>query len=178
MKLHFIDLNFPAAHYIPGQGGKCEGVHGHNYFIRDLVVNVVSSKLSDEQLLGRTGMIIDFGLIKDYFKREWDHKLIVPTNDAQDWAIFLDKIGRRQNLKVVDLTTAEGMALDIKRDLINMIHSCVFDRLSNEGVRPSDIDVRVDVSLFMPSDLDKEALNKTFKKCFKWCDKKLDEVLE
>ena len=38
--------------------------------------------------------------------------------------------------------------------------------------------VRVDVSLFMPSDLDKEALNKTFKKCFKWCDKKLDEVLE
>ena len=38
--------------------------------------------------------------------------------------------------------------------------------------------VRVDVSLFMPSELDKKSLDKAFKKCFKWCDKKLDEVLE
>ena len=37
--------------------------------------------------------------------------------------------------------------------------------------------LRVDVSLFMPSDTDKKSLNKTFKKCFKWCDNKLDEIV-
>lgn len=37
--------------------------------------------------------------------------------------------------------------------------------------------LRVDVSLFMPSDTDKKSLDKTFKKCLKWCDKKMDEVL-
>lgn len=38
--------------------------------------------------------------------------------------------------------------------------------------------LRVDVSLFMPSETDKKSLNKTFKKCFKWCDNKLAEILE
>ena len=37
--------------------------------------------------------------------------------------------------------------------------------------------LRVDVSLFMPSEIDKKSLNKTFKKCLKWCDGKMDEVL-
>jgi len=38
--------------------------------------------------------------------------------------------------------------------------------------------LRVDVSLFMPSDTDKKSLNKTFKRCFKWCDDKLDGIME
>lgn len=38
--------------------------------------------------------------------------------------------------------------------------------------------LRVDVSLFMPSDTDKKSLNKTFKKCFKWCDDKLDSIMD
>jgi hypothetical protein len=37
--------------------------------------------------------------------------------------------------------------------------------------------LRVDVSLFMPSATDKKSLNKTFKKCLKWADDKMDEVL-
>jgi hypothetical protein len=37
--------------------------------------------------------------------------------------------------------------------------------------------LRVDVSLFMPSETDKKSLNKTFKKCLTWCDNKMDEVL-
>ncbi len=37
--------------------------------------------------------------------------------------------------------------------------------------------LRVDVSLFMPAKTDKKSLNKTFKKCFKWCDNKLDEIV-
>lgn len=38
--------------------------------------------------------------------------------------------------------------------------------------------LRVDVSLYMPSKTDKKSLNKTFKKCFNWCDDKLDSVLD
>lgn len=37
--------------------------------------------------------------------------------------------------------------------------------------------LRVDVSLFMPSETDNKSLNKTFKKALKWCDGKMDEVL-
>ena len=37
--------------------------------------------------------------------------------------------------------------------------------------------LRVDVSLFMPSKTDKKSLNKTFNKCFKWCDTKLDDIM-
>lgn len=37
--------------------------------------------------------------------------------------------------------------------------------------------LRVDVSLYMPSDTDKKSLNKTFKRCLKWCDNKMDEVI-
>lgn len=37
--------------------------------------------------------------------------------------------------------------------------------------------LRVDVSLFMPSETDKKSLNKTFKKCLTWCDNKMDEVV-
>ena len=38
--------------------------------------------------------------------------------------------------------------------------------------------VRIDVSLYMPSETDKKSLDKTFKKVFKWCDKKLASVVE
>jgi len=37
--------------------------------------------------------------------------------------------------------------------------------------------VRVDVSLYMPSKTDKKSLDKTFKKVFKWCDKKLADIV-
>lgn len=37
--------------------------------------------------------------------------------------------------------------------------------------------LRVDVSLFMPSETDKKSLKKTFKFCKNWCDDKMDEVI-
>jgi hypothetical protein len=47
-------------------------------------------------------------------------------------------------------------------------------RTTNTGDYES---LRVDVSLYMPSDTDKKSLDKTFKKCLKWCDKKMDGIL-
>lgn len=37
--------------------------------------------------------------------------------------------------------------------------------------------LRIDVSLFMPSETDTKSLNKTFKKCLKWCDNKMEEII-
>jgi len=38
--------------------------------------------------------------------------------------------------------------------------------------------VRFDVSLYMPSDTDKESLDRTFKRCDKWCEKKMKKILK
>ena len=37
--------------------------------------------------------------------------------------------------------------------------------------------LRVDVSLFMPSETDKKSLKKTFKFCKNWCDDKMDDIV-
>ena len=36
---------------------------------------------------------------------------------------------------------------------------------------------RVEISLHMPSEMDKKSINKTFKRCLKWCDDKLDGII-
>lgn len=114
MKLVFEEFSFPAAHYIPGQGGKCEGVHGHNYFVRDLTIET-------EQSLNRVGMIIDFGVIKDYFKERWDHKLIVPVQDQGKWFNFLKDLGALHNVVGLQHTTCEWMHFVMTAELYSLL---------------------------------------------------------
>jgi len=38
--------------------------------------------------------------------------------------------------------------------------------------------IRVDISLFIPSELDEESLNAAFKKCDEWCEKRMKRVME
>ena len=38
--------------------------------------------------------------------------------------------------------------------------------------------LRVDVSLFLPSETDKKSLDKTFKKADKWCEKKMQQIVK
>ena len=111
MKLYFPEIDFAAAHYIPGHP-KCGGVHGHNYFVRNLEIEV--TELDD------TGMSIDFGKIKDYFKEQWDHKFIVPDSAGGKWIQACMDIDPFIALKIKPLrhTTAEWMALRIQQDLI------------------------------------------------------------
>jgi len=115
MKLSFEeDIKFSAAHYIPDHP-KCGGIHGHTYFVRNLTVEV------DE--FDKNGMSIDFGIIKDYFKREWDHKFIIPTEDADFWKHIYEECGNNavaDNRKLVKHTTAEYMAEKMQEDLINI----------------------------------------------------------
>ncbi len=38
--------------------------------------------------------------------------------------------------------------------------------------------LRVDVSLFLPSELDTKSLDKTFKRADKWCEKKMKKIMK
>ena len=70
-----------------------------------------------------SGITIDFGRIKDYFKKEWDHKFIIPLDDVDYWNHIYQETGYSpvfDNLKPLDFTTAEGMAAEIAQALLSI----------------------------------------------------------
>lgn len=113
LKLHFPELTFAAAHYIPGHK-TCGSPHGHTYFVRDLEILVPPDTLDE------VGMSIDFGLIKGYFKTEWDHKFVIPKKDEDYWRHIYEETGYcpiDDNRVVLKYTTCEWMAIIMRRDL-------------------------------------------------------------
>ncbi len=115
MKIYFPEITFSAAHYIPGHP-QCGGLHGHTYFVRNLEIEI--------ETLDSVGMSIDFGLIKRYFKSEWDHKFFVPGDDYEKWReaflgpdapINMDVEGHW--LRAIKHTTAEWMVVEIRKGL-------------------------------------------------------------
>lgn len=113
MKLYFPEITFSAAHYIP-EHPICGGCHGHTYFVRDLTIDISNIPLDD------IGMSFDFGVIKSYFKEEWDHKFLIPVQDWEIWQQILKSyptLLTGRGVKVVKYTTAEGMAIQIQSDL-------------------------------------------------------------
>jgi hypothetical protein len=82
----------------------------------------------------------------------------------------------------VESLDPDGVVTDTEE--IELGEMIVTEPMANVGVKLGTTknlgdynSLRVDVSLFMPSETDKKSLNKTFKKCFKWCDAKLDEIV-
>ncbi len=62
--------HFSSAHYLRNYQGKCENLHGHNWKV-ELVVK--------GETLDKSGMLIDFGILKRYLKEVLDildHKCI------------------------------------------------------------------------------------------------------
>lgn len=67
--LRIIDY-FSAAHQLKGHHGKCEELHGHNW--------KVEVEVQGEQL-DNIGLLIDFGLLKQYLQdilEQLDHKFL------------------------------------------------------------------------------------------------------
>jgi 6-pyruvoyltetrahydropterin/6-carboxytetrahydropterin synthase len=65
-----IKDSFAAAHRLIGYQGKCEELHGHNFF--------VEAFFSGEKL-GDNGLLVDFKILKDYLKDvldSLDHKYL------------------------------------------------------------------------------------------------------
>jgi len=91
-------------------------------------------------------------------------------------------IEKKQVIGKVTVTDEDGA----EQETTEVVDEVIVDKpMANVGVKVGTTknlgdynSLRVDVSLFMPSDVDKKSLNKTFKKCFKWCDDKLDSIMD
>jgi len=72
MKIEVVkEFTFDSAHFLPGHKGKCKETHGHTYHLQIGVKGKVDSQ---------TGMVIDFGDLKEIVKEriidKLDHKLL------------------------------------------------------------------------------------------------------
>lgn len=91
-------------------------------------------------------------------------------------------IEKKQIIGKVSVTDEDGN----EQETTEVVEEVIVDKpMANVGVKVGTTknlgdynSLRVDVSLFMPSDTDKKSLNKTFNKCFKWCDDKLDTIMD
>jgi len=91
-------------------------------------------------------------------------------------------IEKKQIIGKVTVTDKDGK----EQETFEVVDEVIVDKpMANVGVKLGTTknlgdyeSLRVDVSLYMPSDTDKKSLNKVFKKCFKWCDNKLDKIMD
>ncbi|MCX5832309.1 MAG: 6-carboxytetrahydropterin synthase QueD [Deltaproteobacteria bacterium] len=108
-----ITRSFSAAHMLKGIGGKCEGLHGHNFIVE---VTLAASTLSKE------GLLLDFRILKEWTDEildSLDHKYLneLPyfqnvNPSAENLARFLhDRIDEKaaaQNIAVPCVTVWES----------------------------------------------------------------------
>lgn len=98
-------FHFEAAHRLPDAYSKqcVENLHGHSYVA---IITVTSAQLNED------GMVIDFGLLKDWWKQnfsDWDHAVFL--HDTDQLAAECEDMG---NAHVWDVPpTAENMAAKI-----------------------------------------------------------------
>ena len=105
---------FDSAHYIPGYDGACANVHGHSYIVEDLILSV-------EGELDEQGISIDFGNISGYFKKEWDHKLLVPEEHFGMWRRLYGDLGMQVGaIKSLKYTTCEHISDLIIEDFMKL----------------------------------------------------------
>lgn len=94
------------------------------------------------------------------------------------------KIVKKEQIKgKVETLDNKGNVIDTEEEVLGEV--TVDKPMANVGVKLGTTknlgdyeSLRVDVSLFMPSETDKKSLEKTFKKTFKWVDNKLDKIME
>jgi len=72
-KLKINELTFSAAHYIRGHP-KCQALHGHTYFVKDIEITYETPGQD----------FVDLGIVKSIVA-EFDHKLLIPEENVQFW---------------------------------------------------------------------------------------------
>ena len=72
------EFTFDAAHYLPNHPGKCQNTHGHTYRLQVGFTGPVDLE---------TGMVVDFGYIKDMIKKRvvdlLDHRYLNLLNEEE-----------------------------------------------------------------------------------------------
>lgn len=75
------EASFDSAHFLKDYQGKCKNLHGHRWRI---VVTICSDTLSENKQT--YGMLVDFGDLKTYLKKEadiFDHCLIIEKDSLK-----------------------------------------------------------------------------------------------
>ncbi len=106
--------HFSSAHYLRNYQGKCENLHGHNWKV-EIVVKGES--------LNKSGMLVDFGILKRYLKEVLDlldHKCI---NDEIDY--FKDKSPSSENIAkyIYDNMSDRLKDFDVSVDYVKVFES-------------------------------------------------------
>jgi len=99
-------IKFHAAHRLMHHKGLCKNIHGHTYRVKIEIDGSINS---------RTGMVIDFGHIKELINDKFDHALLVNKQD-NNLVGFANVCGCKY-LKFDDEPTAESIAFKI-RDIV------------------------------------------------------------
>ncbi len=108
-----ITRSFSAAHVLKDIGGKCEGLHGHNFVVE---VSLAAPSLNKE------GLLLDFRILKEWTDEildELDHKYLNELTSfinlnpsAENLARFLhDRVNEKvggQNIEVSCVTVWES----------------------------------------------------------------------
>lgn len=111
------EIGIDAAHRVPDHQSKCHNIHGHRYRIEATVKGPLVGQGQE------TGMVMDFGFIKDEMMKAIDepadHAMILYTNDplADKIKVVCGKL-----LEVDFVPTAENLAAYWYKQLRDIIH--------------------------------------------------------
>lgn len=100
------------AHRLPNHAGKCRHLHGHRYVAEIDVTGPVLPAGSGSS----SGMVLDFGVIKDFVNvaiGSWDHKLMLWGQDPLASAFMQDVFEDAGVMFVSYVPTAENIAKEI-----------------------------------------------------------------
>ncbi len=76
------EMRMAMAHRLPHHDGKCRQLHGHTYVVRVYVTGEVQAVSEDNP---QSGMVVDFGVVKEFLKSvegRMDHQFGNETMDA------------------------------------------------------------------------------------------------
>lgn len=99
---------FSAAHRLPGTGGKCEALHGHNWKVE---VRVAASELD------KAGMVMDFHELSALTRRvlaELDHSFL------NDRPFFRERLPTAENLAFFVFQSLGGLLAGGRVRLVNV----------------------------------------------------------
>ena len=118
-------FDFCAAHRLQHHDGKCRRLHGHNY-----VATIVVEGEIDPQ----TGMVVDFGTLKErvgeWIDKYWDHRTLLQRGDPYIEALQPVVNWEDGELYLFDRPpTAEVLAMYLQQLVQSIGLSCVFVRV-------------------------------------------------
>lgn len=131
------EITFDCAHVLSGYNGACANLHGHTY---KLQVTVEGESKKDGV---KDGMVIDFNNLKTLLdsdvKAAYDHAVIISCEKKRDLfenSLYELLLAHEKRVLVLDdRTTAENMAMDIKKRILKALSEFGFNNVNDVHVR-------------------------------------------